>query len=285
MINRFKNIEIKKVLIILVIILFAFSALFSLSSNDKIAILEIEGVIKNPKQYLESMRDISEDDSIKGLIVRIDSPGGTVGSSQEIHGSLIKLSNKIPTVASIVDIGASGGYLIACGTSHIFANSGSITGSIGVISQYYNFSKLIKFLKFDIETIKSGQMKDIGDSSKALTNEEKRLLNSLVKDIHNQFKLSVSKTRGLTDEEINEVSDGRIFSGNQALEMKLIDKIGGLEEAIIYIEGIIQLPNLDLEYFPKKEEKLLDGIIPAIDNSSLLNMLNKKLYYLYSPKF
>ena len=115
------------------------------------------------------MRDISEDDSIKGLIVRIDSPGGTVGSSQEIHESLIKLSNKIPTVASIVDIGASGGYLIACGTSHIFANSGSITGSIGVISQYYNFSKLIKFLKFDIETIKSGQMKDIGDSSKALT--------------------------------------------------------------------------------------------------------------------
>ena len=89
MINRFKNIEIKKVLIILVIILFAFSALFSLSSNDKIAILEIEGVIKNPKQYLESMRDISEDDSIKGLIVRIDSPGGTVGSSQEIHESLL----------------------------------------------------------------------------------------------------------------------------------------------------------------------------------------------------
>ena len=104
MINRFKNIEIKKVLIILVIILFAFSALFSLSSNDKIAILEIEGVIKNPKQYLESMRDISEDDSIKGLIVRIDSPGGTVGSSQEIHESLIKLSNKMGPGKNIVTI-------------------------------------------------------------------------------------------------------------------------------------------------------------------------------------
>ena len=175
--------------------------------------------------------------------------------------------------------------LEAVATNYIFANPGSITGSIGVISQYYNFSKLIKFLKFDIEIIKSGKMKDISSPTKALTKEEKLLLNSLVEDIHAQFKKSVRERRGLTKKEIDIISDGRVFSGNQALQLKLVDKIGGLETAIDYIENIIGAQDLALEYFPKKEEKLLDGIIPSIDNSAILNMLNKKLYYLYSPKF
>lgn len=285
MMGKFKNINIKKITIVIIIILFVVSALFSLNGKDKIAVLEIDGVIKNPKKYLNSIKEISEDETIKGLVIRIDSPGGTVGSSQEIHESILKLSKTKPTVSSIVDIGASGGYLIATGANYIFANPGSITGSIGVISQYYNFSKLIKFLKFDIEVIKSGKMKDISSPTKALTKEEKLLLNSLVEDIHAQFKKSVRERRDLTKKEIDIVSDGRVFSGNQALQLKLVDKIGGLETAIDYIENIIGAQDLALEYFPKKEEKLLDGIIPSIDNSAILNMLNKKLYYLYSPKF
>jgi protease IV len=280
-----KKLSLKKVAILLILALFIISAMLSLSPSEKIAVIEIHGVIKNPKEYLNSIKEISEDSSVKGVIVRIDSPGGTVGSSQEIHDSLIKLSKKIPTVASIVDIGASGGYLIACGTSYIFANAGSITGSIGVISQYYNFSKLIKFLKFDIEVIKSGEMKDLSSPTRSLNNKEKKLLNLLVSDIHQQFKKSVADRRGLTEDESNLVSDGRVFSGNQALELKLIDKIGGLEAAIIYIKREVEIEDLSIEYYPKKEEKLLDRIIPSIDNSAITNMLNKKLYYLYSPKF
>lgn len=280
-----KKLSLKKVAILLILTLFIISAMLSLSPGERIAVIEIDGVIKNPKEYLNSIKEISEDSSVKGVIVRIDSPGGTVGSSQEIHDSLIKLSKKIPTIASIVDIGASGGYLIACGTSYIFANAGSITGSIGVISQYYNFSKLIKFLKFDIEVIKSGEMKDLSSPTRSLNNKEKKLLNLLVSDIHQQFKKSVADRRGLTEDESNLVSDGRVFSGNQALELKLIDKIGGLEAAIIYIENEVGIGDLSVEYYPKKEEKLLDGIIPSIDNSAITNMLNKKLYYLYSPKF
>ncbi|MBT3475745.1 signal peptide peptidase SppA [bacterium] len=286
MVDKVKNkLSLKKVGIGLVIALFIISAMLSFSSGEKIAVLEIDGVIKNPKEYLDSIKDISEDSSIKGVIVRIDSPGGTVGSSQEIYDSLTKLSEKIPTTASIVDIGASGGYLIACGTSYIFANAGSITGSIGVISQYYDFSKLIKFLKFDIEVIKSGEMKDISSPTRSLNSKEKKLLNLLVNDIHNQFKRSVAERRGLTKDESNLVSDGRVFSGNQALELKLIDEIGGLEAAIMHIEKKTGIQNLDLEYYPIREEKLLDGIIPSIDNSAITNMLGKKLYYLYSPKF
>ncbi|MBT6795567.1 signal peptide peptidase SppA [bacterium] len=280
-----KKLSLKKVAILLILALFIISAMLSLSPSERIAVIEIHGVIKNPKEYLNSIKEISEDSSVKGVIVRIDSPGGTVGSSQEIHDSLIKLSKKIPTVASIVDIGASGGYLIACGTSYIFANAGSITGSIGVISQYYNFSKLIKFLKFDIEVIKSGEMKDLSSPTRSLNNKEKKLLNLLVSDIHQQFKKSVADRRGLTEDESNLVSDGRVFSGNQALELKLIDKIGGLEAAIIYIKREVEIEDLSIEYYPKKEEKLLDRIIPSIDNSAITNMLNKKLYYLYSPKF
>ena len=280
-----KKLNLKKLAILLILTLFIISAMLSLSPGERIAVIEIDWVIKNPKEYLNSIKEISEDSSVKGVIVRIDSPGGTVGSSQEIHDSLIKLSKKIPTIASIVDIGASGGYLIACGTSYIFANAGSITGSIGVISQYYNFSKLIKFLKFDIEVIKSGEMKDLSSPTRSLNNKEKKLLNLLVSDIHQQFKKSVADRRGLTEDESNLVSDGRVFSGNQALELKLIDKIGGLEAAIIYIENEVGIENLSLEYYPKKEEKLLDGIIPSIDNSAITNMINKKLYYLYSPKF
>jgi protease-4 len=282
--DKTKGLQIKKILIGLVLILFLVSAFFSFSSRDTIAILEIQGIIKNPKIYLQSLKDIKEDSSIKALIVRIDSPGGTVGSSQEIHASLINLSKEIPTVASIVDIGASGGYLIACGTSYIFANPGSITGSIGVISQYYNFSKLIKFLKFDIEIVKSGEMKDISSPTKSLSKEEKEVLSVLVEDIHKQFKESVAKRRGLSNEEAESVSDGRVFSGKQALNLRLIDELGGLASAIEYIEKEIGLSNLDLEYYPIIEKKLFDNLIPSIKNSVFSNIMNKKLFYLYSPK-
>ncbi len=280
-----KNLNFKKILIAIVIVLFSLSAFFSLSPGEKIAIIEIKGVIKSPKEYLESIREIDEDDSFKGVIVRIDSPGGTVGSSQEIYESLNKLSKKIPTISSIIDIGASGGYMIACGTSYIFANSGSITGSIGVISQYYDFSKLIKFLRFEIEIVKSGKMKDIGNPAKKLTEKEKKLLNILVKDIHEQFKSTVAKERGLSEKEVELISDGRIFSGKQALTLKLVDEIGGLDKAIDYIKENAGIDSVNLEHFPKKEKKLLEGIVPSLNNSSIINFLNKKLYYLYSPKF
>jgi len=282
--DKTKGLQIKKILIGLVLILFLVSAFFSFSSRDTIAILEIQGIIKNPKIYLQSLKDIREDSSIKALIVRIDSPGGTVGSSQEIHASLINLSKEIPTVASIIDIGASGGYLIACGTSYIFANPGSITGSIGVISQYYNFSKLIKFLKFDIEIVKSGEMKDISSPTKSLSKEEKEVLSVLVEDIHKQFRESVANRRGLSNEEAVSVSDGRVFSGKQALNLRLIDELGGLASAIEYIEKEIGLSDLDLEYYPIIEKKLFDNLIPNIKNSVFSNIMNKKLFYLYSPK-
>ena len=128
-------------------------------------------------------------------------------------------------------------------------------------------------------------MKDVGNPTKKLTDKEKKLLNILVKDIHKQFMSTVAKERGLTKKEVESVSDGRIFSGNQALALKLVDEIGGLDNAIKYIKDSVGVDSVNLEYFPKKEKKLLDGVIPSINNTSIINFLNKKLYYLYSPKF
>jgi protease-4 len=283
--NNMKYFSLKNLVIVAVLALFVYSAFVTVNPTDKIAVLEVNGIIKNPKKYLDSIRKIKDNEAIKGMIVRINSPGGTVGSSQEIYSSLVDLNKSIPVVSSIVDVGASGGYLVACGSSYIFANSGSITGSIGVISQYYDISELMKFLKLDVEIIKSGRLKDIGNPTKKLRDDERKLLNALLKDVHGQFQLVVQERRGLTDREIKNISDGRIFSGNQALKLKLIDGIGGLESAKEYIEKKIELYDLELEYFPKRKRKFFDRILPELDSEDLGVRFIKKLYYLYSPDF
>ena len=280
-----KYFSLKNLVIVAVLALFVYSAFVTVNPTDKIAVLEVNGIIKNPKKYLDSIRKIKDNEAIKGMIVRINSPGGTVGSSQEIYSSLVDLNKSIPVVSSIVDVGASGGYLVACGSSYIFANSGSITGSIGVISQYYDISELMKFLKLDVEIVKSGRLKDMGNPTKKLRDDERKLLNALLKDVHGQFQLVVQERRGLTDREIKNISDGRIFSGNQALKLKLIDGIGGLESAKEYIEKKIELYDLELEYFPKRKRKFFDRILPELDSEDLGVRFIKKLYYLYSPDF
>ena len=148
--------------------------------------------------------------------------------------------------------------MISCGAEHIMANSGSITGSIGVISQYYNLSELLKFIKLDIEVLKSGEFKDTSSITKALSAEEKEFINNLLVDIHEQFKEIVKIERKLDTKEIEIVSKGQIFTGKQAKELRLIDSLGGLNNAKQYIENKIGLTDLELDYYPKKKEKLID---------------------------
>ena len=272
-----KKLSVKNILIFLVLAIFLYSAFMTINPVNKIAVLEITGVIRTPKKYLKSIDTFIDDESVKAVIVRIDSPGGTVGSSQEIYDSLIELNKSKLVVSSIVDVGASGGYMIACGTSYIFANPGSITGSIGVITQYYDLSELIKYLKVNIEVVKSGKLKDIGSPTRELTKDEKEVLVAIIEDVHSQFKEVVKDRRKLSDREIEKVSDGRIFSGNQAKTLKLVDATGGLGAAIKYIEDKLGLENLDIEYFPKKKEKILDKIIPELKNEYF-----EKLYYLHN---
>jgi protease-4 len=279
-----KFFNLKYILISLVVLLFIFSSFSNVIKGERIAVLEINGVIENPKIYLINLEKINSNKNIKGLIVRINSPGGTVGSSQEIYNSLKEMRSDLPIVASIVDIGASGGYMISCGADHIIANSGSITGSIGVISQYYNVSELLKFMKLEIEVLKSGKFKDTSSITKALSPEEKELINDLLIDIHDQFKEIVKIERKLSIEEIDNVSKGQVFTGKQAKRLKLVDSLGGLNSAKQYIENKIGLSKLELDYYPKKKEKLIDKFIPsALVNKELYGSITHKILYLYSP--
>ena len=267
-----------------VLLLFFIGTFSGFISSDRIAVLEINGVIDNPKTYLKSLDEISKDEKIKGLIVRIDSTGGTVGSSQEVYSSLKDISIKIPVVASIIDVGASGGYLIACGADNIYANAGSITGSIGVISQYYDASKLLEFLKFNIEILKSGEYKDSGSPTRPLNENERKILNNLLIDIHEQFKEIVKKERGLTDVEVDNVSQGQVFTGLEAKRLKLVDEIGGLSSAKKFILNKIGVQDMKLDVYPKKKKKLLDNIIPeSIGINNFESIFFKKILYLYTP--
>lgn len=279
-----KFFNLKYILISSVVLLFIFSSFSNVIKGERIAVLEINGVIENPKIYLINLEKINSNKNIKGLIVRVNSPGGTVGSSQEIYNSLKEMRPDLPIVASIVDIGASGGYMISCGADHIIANSGSITGSIGVISQYYNISELLKFIKLDIEVLKSGKFKDTSSITKALSPEEKELISDLLIDIHNQFKEIVKIERKLSTEEIEIVSKGQVFTGKQAKKLKLVDSLGGLNSAKQYIENKIGLAKLELDYYPKKKEKFIDKFIPStLVNKEFYGSITHKILYLYSP--
>ena len=276
--------KIRYILIISVLLLFGFGSLSKLFESDKIAVLEIKGVIENPKKIINSLADIKNNEIYKGLIVRIDSPGGTVGSSQEIYSFIKEIQKKIPVVASIVDIGASGGYLIACSAEHIIANPGSITGSIGVISQYYDASKLLSDLGLNIEVLKSGEFKDSTSPTRPLNENEKKMLKSVLEDIHNQFKNLVKKERNLTADQLDFVSKGQIFTGFQAKQYKLVDDLGGILLAKKYIEDKVNFIDLKFEYFPKKKERLLDQVLPEnINFKNVSSIIFKKIFFLYTP--
>lgn len=245
-------------------------------AGDKVALLSIEDVILDSNVYLESITSIKKDKDIKAVVLRINSPGGAVGPSQEIYSEILKLREDMPVVASLGAVAASGGYYIACGAEKILTNPGTVTGSIGVIAQFVNYKELLEWAKMDFEVLKSGKFKDSGSPLRDMTAEEKAYLQSTIDDVHKQFKKAVADTRGFKAEEIDKIADGRIFTGQQALELKLVDQIGTMNDAIeiaAELGGIEGEPNVTK--YPKKKTRLVDvisnlesNIIPKIPFNS-----------------
>ncbi len=211
-----------------------------------IAIIQISGPIGGVSNWLEAgsassgdimeaIRKASKREDIKAVIVRIDSPGGSAGASQEIAIELDRLREKgKPVVTSMGDLCASGGYWIACSSDHIVANAASLTGSIGVIMQLNNLEGLYEKLGVRNKTIKSGEHKDMGSSMRELTLEEEKILQELVDDSYLQFLEQVQKGRQgkITEGELLEIADGRVFTGKQALELGLVDSLGNYYDAV-----------------------------------------------------
>lgn len=222
--------------------------------GDKVAVVELEGVITEPGEINATFKEIADRDDIKAVVLRIDSPGGAVGPSQEIHGEITKLRKKKTVVASMGSVAASGGYYAAVAANKIVANPGTITGSIGVIVEFVNAQELLGKLGIKGNVVKSGRFKDVGSPLREMEKEERDLLQGVINDVNRQFIEAVAKGRSLKVEEVEKIADGRIFSGSQAQKLGLVDELGGLSDAIALgakLSGIKGEPEI---IYPEKKK-------------------------------
>ena len=199
----------------------------------RVAVVELEGIIVDVEELLRDLKGHRENPLVRAVVIRINSPGGVVGPTQELHDALQRLRRAgKPVVASMGAVAASGGYYVAVAADRIYANPGTITGSIGVIMQMANLENLMKKVGVEYVVVKAGQFKDIGNISRPMTPEERRVLQALLDDVHGQFVGAVAAGRGLEPGTVLRFADGRVFSGAQAKGLRMVDELGGLEEAI-----------------------------------------------------
>ena len=202
--------------------------------GDKIGVVELEGVILSPKDVVEQLRKFADDSSVKAIVLRVDSPGGGAAASEEIYREVLRIRDekKKRIVASIGTVGASGAYFVSSATSKIFADNASIVGSIGVIAEWYNYEDLIKWAKLKAITLKAGEFKDTGSPTRPMTPEERAYLQSLIDNMHSQFIHSVAVGRKMKDDDVRALANGKVWTGEQALPLKLIDQIGDFRAAL-----------------------------------------------------
>lgn len=201
-------------------------------AEAQVGVVEVSGFLGEASPTLKQLKDFRENDAIKAIVVRINSPGGTVGPAQEIFKEIRKTTRQKKVVASMGTVAASGGYYIAAGADKIMANAGTITGSIGVIMQFSNFQELLEKIGLRPVVVKSGNYKDMGSPTRPMTAEERKLLEGLAAKIHRQFVSDVAEGRQMAVETVQPLADGRILTGEDALENGLVDKLGNLEDAI-----------------------------------------------------
>lgn len=254
------------VIVLLSVLMTALSGSISRSSGiaftNKVGVIPILGTIEDSTVLLKQITDFTKDKSIKAVILRIDSPGGGVGASQEIYREIGRTREEKPVVVSMGGTAASGGYYIASACDRIVANPGTITGSIGVIMQYYQYKELAEKIGIKREVIKSGEFKDIGNPDRELTEKEREILNAVILDIQSQFVNAVASGRNLPVEKVREIADGRILTGAMAKEKGLVDQLGNFEDAVTLTKKLAGIDGeVNLIYPQKKKPKLLDILL------------------------
>lgn len=260
----------------------------SLWGGEKVAVVEIRGVIIDPQPIVEKLIKFRKNDQVKAIVLRIDSPGGGVGPAQEIYAEVKKVQRDKKVLVSMGSVAASGGYYIACAADKILANPGSITGSIGVIVESLNVEELFQKLGLRSTVVKSGKHKDIGSPLRKMTREEQRLLQEVLDSVHEQFIRAVAEGRKLPLEKVRSLADGRIFSGDQAKALGLVDGLGNLQDTIAMAAQMAGIKGEPGVIYPEKKrfsilDLLLQETIHKIlqslrENSPSLNFL------LYLPR-
>jgi protease-4 len=261
-------------------VLFAFFLIFSFvfffvkggdswRDNDKqkmfadkgefVAVIELKGVILDSKKIIKQLKEAAEDNDIKAAVLRLDTPGGAVAPSQEIYEAVKRFPK--PMVGSMGSVAASGGMYVASGLKKIYANPGTLTGSIGVIMEFMNLKKLYDWAKVERYSIKTGKFKDAGAEYRDLAPEERDYFQALVMDTLEQFKTAVSTGRHMTMEEVTAIADGRVFTGVQAKKLKLVDELGTLEDAIAYIAKEAKIKGKVRVAYPAKKSRGLQELL------------------------
>ena len=208
--------------------------------GDRLQVVEIEGTLLDSRFLLEQLKQYEDTDSVRGILLNINSPGGDVAVSQELYAEVRRLraeKGKV-VVAYLSSVGASGAYYIACAADRIIANPGTVVGSIGVIAEWLNYSELLEWAKLSNIVFKSGEFKDTGNPTRELTDREQEYFQGLIEDMYVQFVEAVATGRNLDIEEVRQFADGRVFTGREARELKMIDEIGNLQDAIDLTAGL-----------------------------------------------
>ncbi len=265
------------------------SVIFTLISKgtmDKVALVRVEGPIIEAKTVVEEIKGYVKDSSVRAIVLRVDSPGGGVVPSQEIYNEVKKAKAVKKVVVSMGSVAASGGYYISAPADRIVANPGTITGSIGVIMVVPNLKGLLEKVGIKTEVVKSGKNKDLASVFRGIGDEERQIIQGVMDDVHEQFIAAVAEGRKMEIEKTRKISDGRIFSGRQAIGVGLVDEIGDLDDAV-KVAG--KLAGIDGEpvVVSKSEKgvisKLLDGKMPEELSRVLPDLHLKYMYYMYMP--
>jgi protease IV len=251
------------------------------ANPNRVGVIEIRGLIDNVQDSLKAFKEFRKDSNVKCILLRIESPGGGIGASQELYREVRRTIEAKPVVASLGGIAASGGYYIASAANRIVANPGTITGSIGVISYFPNLRELFEKIGFSAIIIKSGRFKDIGNPDREMTQEERDLLQSTMDEAHRQFIRDVARGRNLPEEKVREVADGRIFMGERAQQLGLVDELGNFEDAVKVSAKLGKIEEEpELLYAKKKKRSLLDLLIGSEMSEQIESYLNGSLNFL-----
>lgn len=276
------------VMIIVVAALFFFGRQQpSFGLSEKVGVVKITGVIVDPEPIISHLKRFRKNNDVKAVVLRIDSPGGGVGPSQEIYAEVKKMVRDKKVVVSMGGIAASGGYYVAAAANHIMANPGTITGSIGVLVEFANLEELFKKIGISATVIKSGDYKDMGSPLRELTSGERKVLDEFVGNVHEQFVTAVSEGRKMPKEKVRKIADGRIFSGQQAEGLGLLDSLGNMEDAIelaAELGGIKGEPSV--VYAEEKKFSLLEFILGSKLAMTIERIADAPVLsgYLYLPR-
>jgi len=256
--------------------------------GDKIGVVDLDGVILDPSDVVEQLRKFAEDDSIKAIVIHVNSPGGGVAASEEIYREVKRIRDQKHKhiVADIETVGASGAYYVSSATNKIYADSGSVVGSIGVIAEWVNYGDLLKWAKLKPEVLKVGQFKDTGDPRRELTPAERQYLQGLIDNMYSQFVHAVADGRHVKESDIEPIADGRVWTGEQALSMHLVDQIGDFRNAVEDTAKAVNISGEPVLVHPERERKslldlLLGDVSPYLPTKEKLLDEQMRFYYLW----